>query len=183
VGPGSHLETPRLILRSWTDADLGGLCELTQTAEVMRHIGPRETKTREQTEQEHAAKLAHWREHGFGARALLRRDTDAWIGYGVLQHPRPDVAELQPSDVEIGWLLLPAAWGRGYATEAAIALRDEGFERLELDRIVARHQAANSASGRIMEKIGMRFERDATNHHGHTVRIYGIERAAWIRAT
>src|SRR6185312_1516735 len=109
----SAIETPRLILARWGDDDLGGLRELTQRPEVMRHVGARVVLTREQVEQEHAAKLAHWREHGFGARAAMRRDTSAWIGYAVLQHPRPDIVELDPSEVEIGWLLLPSAWGRG----------------------------------------------------------------------
>lgn len=174
------IETPRLILRPWSDDDLGGLRELTHRPEVMRHIGARVTLTGEQTEQEHAAKLAHWHEHGFGAWAAARRDTNEWIGYAVLQHPRPDVVELQPSEVEIGWLLLPFAWGQGYATEAARALIKEGFQRLELDRIVARYQPANTASGLIMEKIGMRFERNAVDRHGNSIRVYSIENPARI---
>ena len=113
------VETARLILRRWSDDDLSGLRELTHNAEVMRHIGARVTLTEKQTLQEHAAKLAHWHEHGFGAWAAACRDTNEWIGYAVLQHPRPDVVELHPSEVEIGWLLLPFAWGQGYATEAA----------------------------------------------------------------
>lgn len=177
IGP---IETPRLILRRWNDGDLAGHRALTQNADVMRHIGPRVALTAEQTEQEHAAKLTHWHEHGFGARAALRKDTKEWIGYAVLRHPHPDVVELQPSDVEIGWLLLPSAWGQGYATEAASALRDEGFERLSLDRIVARYQAANTASGRIMDKIGMQFERDAVDRFGNTIRVYSIERQTRI---
>jgi RimJ/RimL family protein N-acetyltransferase len=176
MNPLQPIGTPRLILRRWSDDDLGGLRELTQRAEVMRHIGARVTLTREQTEQEHAAKLAHWHEHGFGARAAARRDTNEWIGYTVLQHPRPDVVELQSSDVEIGWLLLPSAWGQGYATEAAGALIKEGFQRLGLDRIVARYQPANIASGRIIEKIGMRFERNAVDRHGNSIRVYSIEK-------
>lgn len=163
------------MLRPWSDDDLGGLRELTQRAEVMRHIGPRVTLTDKQTQQQHVAKLAHWHEHGFGARAAARRDTNEWIGYSVLQHPRSDVVELAHSDVEIGWLLLPSAWGHGYATEAAQALVKEGFQRLELDRIVARYQPANIASRRIMEKIGMRFERNAMDRHGNSIRVYSIE--------
>ena len=176
--PLPPIETPRLMLRRWSDDDLNGLRELTQRAEVMRHIGAQVTLTEEQTGQEHVAKLAHWHAHGFGARAAVRRDTNEWIGYAVLQHPRPDVVELQPSDVEIGWLFLPFAWGQGFATEAARALRDEGFERLGLARVVARYQPANTASARIMEKIGMRFEHEAVDRHGNGIRIYCMESTA-----
>lgn len=174
------IETARLILRRWSDDDLSGLRDLTHTAEVIRHIGARVTLTEKQTLQEHAAKLAHWHEHGFGAWAAACRDTNEWIGYVVLQHPRPDVVELHPSEVEIGWLLLPFAWGQGYATEAAEALIKEGFRRLELDRIVARYQPANTASGRIMEKLGMRFERNAVDRHGNSIRVDYIENPARI---
>lgn len=169
------IETPRLLLRPWNACDLDGLLHLTRSPEVMRHIGARVKLTRKETELEHAAKLAHWHEYGFGARAAAHRDTDEWIGYAVLQHPPQGVIELQPSEVEIGWLLRPFAWGQGYATEAARALRDEGFHRLELDRIVARYQTANTASGRIMEKIGMRFERNAVDRHGNSIRVYSME--------
>jgi RimJ/RimL family protein N-acetyltransferase len=178
IDPLQAIETPRLLLRRWSDDDLGGLRELTRRPEVMRHIGARVALTEEQTEQEHAAKLAHWREHGFGARAASRRDTDEWIGYAVLQHPRRDVLELQPSEVEIGWLILPSAWGHGFASEAARALIEEGFQRLQLERIVARYQPANIASGRIMEKIGMHFERNALDRHGHGIRVCSIENPA-----
>jgi RimJ/RimL family protein N-acetyltransferase len=175
------IETPRLVLRPWSEDDLGGLRELTRRTSVMRHIGARVALTGEQTEQEHAAKLAHWDQYGFGARAAICRDTDEWIGYAVLQHPRPDVVELQSSEVEIGWLLLPSAWGQGYATEAAGALLEEGFRRLELDRIVARYQPANTPSGRIMEKLGMNFERDTVDRHGNSIRVYSIENPAQDR--
>jgi RimJ/RimL family protein N-acetyltransferase len=175
------IETPRLLLRRWSDADLDGLRDLTRRPEVMRHIGPRIALTEEQTEQEHRAKLAHWREHGFGARAATRRDTNEWIGYAVLQHARPEVIELPPAAVEIGWLLLPSAWGRGYATEAASALIEEGFQRIGLERIVARYQPANFASGRIMEKIGMRFEREAVDRFGNSIRVYSAENPGGIR--
>ncbi|HEX9351585.1 MAG TPA: GNAT family N-acetyltransferase [Gaiellaceae bacterium] len=70
-------------------------------------------------------------------------------------------------------------WGQGYGTEGARALRDEAFTRIGLDRLAARYQSENEASGRIMEKIGMHFERDAINPYGHAIRIYSIDRSTW----
>jgi Acetyltransferase (GNAT) domain len=55
------------------------------------------------------------------------------------------------------------AWGHGYATEAGRAVRDEAFERLELDSIVAVYHPENGPSGRVMGKLGMEFERDVVN--------------------
>ena len=67
------------------------------------------------------------------------------------------------------------------ATEAARPIRDEAFERLGLARIIGRYRPANVASGRVMEKLGMRFERDAVGRRGDTVRIFALERADWLR--
>ena len=68
--------------------------------------------------------------------------------------------------------------GPGLCNRSRGALIKEGFQRLELDRIVARYQPANTASGRIMEKIGMRFERNAVDRHCNSIRVYSIESPA-----
>jgi RimJ/RimL family protein N-acetyltransferase len=171
-----NLETKRLLLRRWRPDDLDELLRLTATPAVMRYIGSRTTWSREETERNHAARLAHWRRHGFGARVAVVKNTGEWIGYVLLQSVPPGVLELDPADVEIGWLLEPSAWGQGFATEGARALRDEAFTRIGLDRLVARYQSENEASGRIMEKIGMHFDRETINSYGHAIRIYSIDR-------
>ena len=76
-------------------------------------------------------------------------------------------------------MLLPEVWGRGYATEAGVAVRDEAFVRLELDSIIAVHHPANSASGRIMEKLGMAFERNVVAKDGWPFRLYRLTREQW----
>jgi len=90
------------------------------------------------------------------------------IGFCGLQ-PLPETDE-----IEIGWWLARAWWGRGLATEAARAALHEGFTRAGLDRIVAIAQPANTASIRIMEKLGMRFER-MTESRGVPVAMYACD--------
>jgi ribosomal-protein-alanine N-acetyltransferase len=80
--------------------------------------------------------------------------------------------------VEIGWWLAPAYWGKGLATEAARHALAYGFEVSHLERIVAIAQAANRDSLRVMEKIGMRFEREAV-HKGIRVVLYAINLEAF----
>jgi RimJ/RimL family protein N-acetyltransferase len=80
---------------------------------------------------------------------------------------------------EIGWMLTRSAWGHGYATEAGAAVRDEAFVSLELESIVAVHHPANPASGRIMEKLGMEFERDVVSTTGWPYRLYRLTREHW----
>jgi RimJ/RimL family protein N-acetyltransferase len=94
----------------------------------------------------------------------------------------PEATEIENKDeVEIGWWIKPSVWRRGYATEGALALRDEAFERVGLDRIIGRHRPANVASGRIMERLGMTFEREAVGRHREVVRICALDRARWLR--
>jgi len=78
-------------------------------------------------------------------------------------------------EVEIGWWLAPAYWGKGLATEAARQALAYGFEVGNLYRIVAIAQSANRDSLRVMERIGMRFEREAV-HKGIRVVLYSIDR-------
>jgi ribosomal-protein-alanine N-acetyltransferase len=77
------------------------------------------------------------------------------------------------SDIEIGWWLAPSHWGRGLATEAGLAILHDGFERAGLTRIVAVAHPDRRASRRVMEKIPMRYERNA-QHKGIDVVLYAI---------
>ena len=79
--------------------------------------------------------------------------------------------------VEIGWWLVRAAWGLGYASEAAGLVLDEGFHRLGLDRIIARVQPANVASSRVAQRIGLAFDCEATGRHGERLHIYSLDKS------
>ena len=78
---------------------------------------------------------------------IARRDTGAIVG---------GVGLLQKAEVELGYWLTPAAWGRGYATEAARAMVAHGRRALGLTRVVSGHFADNPASGRVLAKLGFR---------------------------
>jgi RimJ/RimL family protein N-acetyltransferase len=112
---------------------------------------------------------------------VIAKEAGDWLGFVELCHVGPGAIEVV-GEIEIGWWLVPAMWGRGVATEAAVPVRDEAFERLGLERIVGRYRPANVASGRIMEKLGMRFERSAVGRHGDAVNIYALDRGGWRAA-
>jgi RimJ/RimL family protein N-acetyltransferase len=118
-----------------------------------------------------------WRDNGFGLWAVEDRSLGRCIGFcGML------VMQDGQSRIEIGWRLERAAWGKGYATEAALPSRDWAFERIAtLPRLIALFQPANHASQRVMEKLGMTFDADEADDWGHTVRTYALERAEWER--
>ena len=127
--------------------------------------------------------IDHWQKHGFGWRSVIDKKTGLWLGAVGLAYSEENPAGLPPDEVEIGWWLKPESWGRGLATEAAIATRDEGFAQGVVDHIWARHNAANPASGRIMEKLGMTFVRDGTGVEGVAIRIYELTRERWLEVT
>jgi len=181
VGLVDTLETERLSLERWDERHRERWRSICRGSEVMRFIGSGQLWESAKADEVFDRMLAHWREHRFGWRSVLDAVSGKWLGFVGPNMVGPGVESVAPDEVEIGWWLLRSAWGRGYASEAASAARDEGFERVGLDRMIARVQPANLASSRVAEKIGMSVEREATGRHGEALHIYCLERAGWER--
>jgi RimJ/RimL family protein N-acetyltransferase len=176
------LETERLLLEPWSEARRADFATLAANLRVMRYIGDGSTWALARTNEVFARQLDHWEQNAFGWRAATLKATGAWVGFIGLNYVGPEAVEIDNKDeVEIGWWLKPSVWHQGYAAEGALALRDEAFERIGLDRIIGRHRPANVASGRIMERLGMTFEREAVGRHGEVVRIFALDRVRWLR--
>jgi RimJ/RimL family protein N-acetyltransferase len=101
--------------------------------------------------------LSHWDEYGFGCWLASEATTGRPLGYVGLSVPS-FLPEILPA-VEVGWRFDPDVWGRGYASEGAVAALHEGFETLRLSEICSVPQTENQASVRVAERIGMRLER------------------------
>jgi RimJ/RimL family protein N-acetyltransferase len=172
-----RIETERLVLRAWDDGDLDAYAALCADAEVMRYIGVGRPQTREQAAAAMASFRSGWSVRGYDLWCVTRRDDDTCIGFVGLHVP-DFLPEIMPA-VEIGWRLARSEWGRGYATEAAVAARDFAFGVAGLDRLVSIAHADNRASTRVMGKLGMTPER-ATVHpkHGVPVVVYELRRPA-----
>lgn len=167
------------MLEPWAESRLEEFVRLAADPAVMRFVGAGLPWSRDKAERDFARSLDAWSRHGFGKRSLLEKESGDWIGFVEVCQVGPGAVEVAPDEVEIGWWLAPARWGRGLATEAARAARDDAFSRVCLERLIGRYQPANVASGRVMEKIDMRHERDAVGRHGEEVRINALGRAAW----
>ena len=134
----------------------------------MRYIGDGTPWPEERSRKFVERQIDLFGERGFCLWKLAPKDGGGLIGFCGLQ-PLPEQEE-----IEIGWWLARAWWGRGLATEAARVALHDGFERVELRRIVAIAQPANTASVGIMRKLGMRFER-IVEPRGIQVVMYAIE--------
>jgi len=77
-------------------------------------------------------------------------------------------------EIELTYVIASAFWGRGYATEAAAAIRDYAFRRLSVPRLVSLIDPANTASERVALKLGMKLEADTVRPSGKTMRVYAI---------
>jgi RimJ/RimL family protein N-acetyltransferase len=153
----TRLETQRLLLADWQPQDWLAFRPIATDPDVMRHIGTGEPWPDARIQSFVRLQIEQSGRLGFCLWKLLPRAPEASgapIGFCGLQ-PLSGTP-----DIEIGWWLAKACWGRGLATEAATAVLRFGFEHIGLNRIVAIAQPANRASVRIMEKLGMHFECD-----------------------
>lgn len=173
------IETDRLLLEPLDASRLDDFVTLTADRETMRYWWAGGPFTRDEAERNFAASLARVREHGFGRRWIVAKDTGDGLGFTETKYFGGSCEDVSPDEIEIGWMLSRAVWGRGYATEAGRAVCDEAFERLKLENVIAVHHPANAASGRVMEKLGMAFERNVVTRDGWPYRLYRLTRGEW----
>ncbi|MDP6342343.1 MAG: GNAT family N-acetyltransferase [Alphaproteobacteria bacterium] len=146
------LRTRRLILRRFVPGDWRDLAAIYGDPEVMA-ICKLGVRTPAETRWELAAILKHWRRHHFGLWAVTDRAGGELLGECGLRH-RDDNGE-----VELSYGLAAAVWGRGLATEAAVAAMDHGFRETDVAEVMAIAKASNTRSHRVMEKLGMRLDK------------------------
>jgi RimJ/RimL family protein N-acetyltransferase len=146
------LETDRLRLREFTLDDLDDLAAMVGDEDQMRFYG--RLKTRDEAAAWIARNLTLYEERGFGIWLIEAARAPGFAGYCGI---RP-LALGAGSETEIGWHVHKTCWNHGFATEAAVAVRDLAFGRLGLERLVALVPPAHCASRRVAAKIGMREE-------------------------
>jgi ribosomal-protein-alanine N-acetyltransferase len=111
---------------------------------------------------------------GFGPYAVVEKRSQDLIGYCGLFY-FPDING--HPEVEIGYRLVRSAWGRGYATEAALSVRDVAFDHLGIKRLIAMIDPSNTASIHVAEKIGMRHEAELMlEGYTHPDHVYVVTR-------
>jgi len=171
------LKTARLILRPYSDADIGELLPLVGSREVaattLRIAHP-------YTEQDARAFLQLAQQPDKIWLAITLRDDGRQIGGIGLRVEEPH------RHAELGYWLGVPYWGKGYATEAAREMVRHGFEDLHLHRIFASHFKHNPASGRVLTKLGMRHEGCQREHLRKwdqyvDSELYGLLRQEWAR--
>jgi RimJ/RimL family protein N-acetyltransferase len=179
------LETERMLLRRFTEADAGPLAALYGDPRVMRFITLQPPSPAEVESKILPEYLREYRElaDGLGSFAAIEKTAGQMAGRFSL---KPASSYGLTGGTELGYRLYPVFWGHGLATEGARALIGSAFERLHLDRIVATTMADNTGSWRVLEKCGLRrvktfYYPDADLMPGaeHGDFIYEVTRSDW----
>ncbi|HSS66924.1 MAG TPA: GNAT family N-acetyltransferase [Nocardioidaceae bacterium] len=177
-----RIETERLVMRRWRDTDRDPFAAMNADPAVMRYFPSLQDRS---TSDAFVDRIeAHFDEHGFGLWALETAGAGDFIGFTGL-NPMP-VGVPGEGDYEVGWRLAEGAWGHGYATEAALAALQVGFDGLGLTEIWSITAVLNKPSEAVMLRLGMRrfeeFEHPKVELE-HPIRLhvaYRLSRQAWI---
>jgi len=170
------LTTDRLILRQLTHHDAEAMTAIFGSPEVLRFLNNDPVDTREK-----AIGMIDWLAQNYQDQrgidwGITRRADDRMIGMcGLYDWDREN------RHIDLGYHIVPAEWGKGFASEAARALITWAFDRLDVHRIQADCTAGNDASERVMIKCGFTFEGIRREHfweHGRFVdnKYYGLLR-------
>jgi RimJ/RimL family protein N-acetyltransferase len=169
------LETDRLRLRMFHDADLDAYAAMCADPEVMRYLGATgQPLTRQEAWRQMAMFLGHWQLRGYGVWAVEERASRTLVGRIGLFKP-----EGWP-DLECIWALARGAWGKGYATEGARRALEHAFTVLDRARVISLIRPGNTASIRVAERLGERLEGRTTLFGGEAI-VYGISRESFRR--
>jgi RimJ/RimL family protein N-acetyltransferase len=160
------LETPRLQLREFTMDDLDELTALRSDSSVMKYIGE---QTREKVTERLRFYISSYGPNGFGVWGVMLKGETKLIGWCGLMYLE------ETPEVEVGYGIAMDYWGQGLMSEAAAACLNYGFNEIGLERIVAVALPENTASRRIMEKLGMKYEKNV-RHYGFDCVYYAVTR-------
>lgn len=149
--------TNRLILREFDVTDAKTMFDLNSDEEVLKYTGDKQFDSLDEAKK-FFENYPDYEQNGFGRWAVVLRENKETIGWCGLKKNTDET-------IDLGYRFFKKEWNKGYATEAAKACLDFGFEVLEMPEIVANSDKNNGGSIRVMEKIGMKFDQEL-NHDG-----------------
>ncbi len=166
------IETPHLILRAWMAKDAPALFDILQEDGILQYFPNPDPPPRAKADDYIAHQLAHWQLYGYGHWAVVARDDGKVVGWNGLEY-LPELGE-----TEVAYLLSRRVRGRGYATEAARAAVQYGFDTVGLASIIGLVHPENAGSVRVLEKCGMAFA-DRLTLWSLDMSRYRVDRASY----
>jgi RimJ/RimL family protein N-acetyltransferase len=164
------METERLVLRRYTKSDKDNLINLFTDAAVMKYVGDG-VLTKTQAEAWWQKLFEKLYSQGFNIWAVFTKEDSRYVGHAGIYS-----RQTKKEDWEFVYFLNRNSWGKGYATEIARRIIKYGFEELNLPEVFATVDDGHSASIRVLEKAGMKFERYEFDDDGR-FSVYSIKKS------
>ncbi|MBA2493342.1 MAG: GNAT family N-acetyltransferase [Acidobacteria bacterium] len=164
------LETERLIMRPFIESDVDEIFAMRSDEDIMRFI--REPQGRKESFDWIKLVSAHWNTDKLGFCAVIEKNANKFLGWCGIWRLK------ETGEMEIGYAIDKAYWGKGFATEAAEKFMRYAFEQLNAEKLVAVARPENTASRRVMEKLGMKFVKTGT-FYSQTLVQYSISKSEW----
>jgi len=162
------LRTPRLILREFIPGDAEGMYLLNNDPDVIRFTGDDPFKSIGEAS-ELIRNYDQYKKYGYGRWTILTESSSEYLGWCGLNHNK------DTKETDIGFRLIKSEWGKGIATEAAIACVEFGFNHFGLNKITGKAMKENTSSIRVLEKTGMRFEKEFEAHGGKCIQLCKVK--------
>lgn len=163
------METERLYLRKFQQKDAENIYELNLDPEVLKFTGDEAFKNVVEANL-FIQNYDHYKKYGFGRWAVINKKTDSFLGWCGLKYTE------SLDEFDIGFRFFRKYWNKGYATESAKLCLNLGFNKHGMKTIFGRAVKENTASIKVLEKIGMSFY-ESREFHGHQGVIYKIEKS------
>ena len=159
------IETQRLILRKWQDSDLIDFACINSSSKVCQFLP--KILSHEESDLLALKIKKHFEEYGFGLFAAELKENGKFIGFIGLNKVDFALAFSDPKKpaIEISWRLDENCWNQGLATEGAKAVLDFAFNKLKLTEIISFTFHKNMSSRKVMEKIGMKYDKNGDFSH------------------
>lgn len=163
------IETPRLLLRKKIVEDAPFFFDLNSGPLVTQYTGDGAFKNIQEAEEIVKYVIGQYKKNGYGRWMVLNKETNEPLGWCGLKYHE------DTKETDLGYRFMQKYWNKGYATEAAIACIDYGFNVLKLDRIYGQAMRDNTASIQVLKKTGMTYVREDLCI-GHESYVYDIKK-------
>jgi len=149
-------ETERLILRELLPSDDKGMFELDSDKDVHKFLGNKPVESIEQSRDVIEFVRQQYITNGIGRWAVIEKNTNNFLGWAGLKLVKEETNN-HSNFYDVGYRLIKRHWGKGFATESAIASLNYGFKTLQLETIYGAAESDHNASRKILEKIGLNY--------------------------
>lgn len=167
-----HIETERLLLRDLTEEDAQGMYEMDSDSEVHTFLGNNPIASLEEAHKNIASIQQQYIEFGIGRWAVVEKETSEFVGWSGFRLIT-DVVNDKTEYYDLGYRFMKKHWGKGFASETAIASLNFGFTKLDFKEICGIADVAHIASNVILKKTGLikrnEFEYEGTLHNFYSL--------------